>query len=96
MEESKLLRCITEESRRKILKFLGKEEKCVCEIVEHIGKEQSVVSHHLASLRKCGLVESRQDGKKVMYKVTHPSIVEFLSKGEELAKSLEDQIGECD
>jgi ArsR family transcriptional regulator len=96
MDESKFLRCITEESRRNILKFLGKEEKCVCEIVEHIGKEQSVVSHHLASLRKCGLVQTRQDGKRVMYKVSHPEIVDFLSKGEELANSIEDDVGECE
>ena len=96
MEESKFLRCITEESRRNILKFLGNSEKCVCEIVNHIQKEQSVVSHHLASLRKCGLVQSRQDGKKVMYKVSHPKIIEFLTNGEELANDIEYQTGECE
>jgi ArsR family transcriptional regulator len=96
MDESKFLRCIIEENRRNILKFLGNEEKCVCEIVEHLEKEQSVVSHHLASLRKCGLVLSRQDGKKVMYKVSHPMIMEFLKNGEELAKTLDDEVGECD
>jgi ArsR family transcriptional regulator len=96
MDESKFLRCVTEESRRNILKFLGKEEKCVCEIVEYLGKEQSVISHHLASLRKCGLVQSRQDGKKVMYKVTHPGIIEFLANGEELAKAIVCETTECD
>ena len=94
MDESRFLMCITEENRRNILKFLGNEEKCVCEIVAHIGKEQSVISHHLASLRKCGLVQIRKDGKRVMYRVSHPEIVGFLSKGEELAKCLADQVGE--
>ncbi|UCE39156.1 MAG: winged helix-turn-helix transcriptional regulator [Thermoplasmata archaeon] len=96
MDESKFLRCITEDSRRKILKFLGKEEKCVCEIVEFLKKEQSVVSHHLASLRKCNLVQSRQDGKKVMYKVTNFEIIEFLRKGEELSETIENMEGECE
>lgn len=96
MDESKFLRCITEESRRNILKFLGGEEKCVCEIVEHLKKEQSVVSHHLASLKKCGLVLNRQNGKRVMYRISHPKIMEFLENGEELARTLEDQVGECD
>lgn len=96
LDESKFLRCITEESRRNILKFLGDEEKCVCEIVEFIGKEQSVVSHHLASLRSCGIVQSRQDGKKVMYSVTNPELIGFLKKGEELAKVIEDREGECE
>jgi DNA-binding transcriptional ArsR family regulator len=96
MDESKFLRCITEESRRNILKFLGNSEKCVCEIVDFLGKEQSVVSHHLASLRSCGLVTSRQKGKKMMYRVSNPKIVQFLKKGEELAKRLEDKKEECE
>ena len=95
LEESKFLRCITEESRRTIIKFLGNEEKCVCEIVAFMGKEQSVVSHHLASLRKCGIVKSRQDGKRMMYKITNPEIFEYIKMGEELAKAIKDMKGGC-
>ena len=47
MDESKFLSCVMEDTRRSILRFLGKDEKCVCEIVDSIGKEQSVVSHHI-------------------------------------------------
>lgn len=96
MDETKFLRCITEESRRNILKFLGNSEKCVCEIVEFLNKEQSVVSHHLASLRSCGLVTTRQKGKKIMYRVSNPKIVQFLRRGEELSNLLEDKKGECE
>jgi ArsR family transcriptional regulator len=96
VDESKFLRCITEESRRNILKFLGTEEKCVCEIVEFMGKEQSVISHHLASLRKCGLVRSHQVGKKVLYQVTDPKLIEFLRRGEDLAKTIANEKGECE
>ncbi|UCG69199.1 MAG: helix-turn-helix transcriptional regulator [Thermoplasmata archaeon] len=96
MDESKFLRCITEDSRRSILKFLGKDERCVCEIVEFLKKEQSVVSHHLASLRKCGIVQSRQDGKRVLYKITDPEIIEFLKKGEKLAKMIVENEGESE
>ncbi len=95
MDESKFLRCVMEDTRRSILKFLGKEEKCVCEIVDYTGKEQSVVSHHLASLRRCGLVQSRQDGKKVMYKVTNPELIDFLVRGEALARIIQDTGSEC-
>jgi ArsR family transcriptional regulator len=96
MDESKFLRCVMEDTRRNILKFLGKDEKCVCEIVDFIGKEQSVVSHHLASLRKCGLVQSRQDGKRVMYKVTHTDLIDFLLRGESLAQRIQDTGTECE
>jgi ArsR family transcriptional regulator len=85
-----------EDTRRSILKFLGKDEKCVCDIVDFIGKEQSVVSHHLASLRMCGLVQSRQDGKNVMYKVTNPELIDFLLRGEDLAKTIQDCETECE
>ena len=96
MDESKFLKCVMEDTRRNILKFLGKDEKCVCEIVDFIGKEQSVVSHHLAALRKCGLVQSRQDGKRMMYKVTHPDLIDFLQRGERLAKTVQDTGTECE
>jgi DNA-binding transcriptional ArsR family regulator len=61
-----------------------------------MGKEQSVISHHLASLRKCGLVKSRQVGKRVLYQVTDPKLIEFLKRGEELAKTIVDGKGECE
>jgi ArsR family transcriptional regulator len=94
LDESKFLRCITEDSRRSILKFLGNEEKCVCEIVEFIAKEQSVVSHHLALLRRCGIVTSRQDGKRVLYKIINPELTEFLLRGERLAEIIVEEKGE--
>ncbi|UCE73181.1 MAG: helix-turn-helix transcriptional regulator [Methanomassiliicoccales archaeon] len=94
MDESRFLRCITEDTRRNILRFLGNEEKCVCEIVEFIDKEQSVVSHHLALLRNCGIVQCRQDGKRVLYRITNPDLTEFLKRGKELAKSIENE--ECE
>ena len=43
-----------------------------------------------------GLVESRQEGKRMLYKVTNPGITEFLIKGGELAKIIKDKEGECE
>ena len=34
---------------------------CVCEIEDSTGLSQSLVSNHLAALRRAGLVESRRD-----------------------------------
>ena len=67
MKTDKFLKCIADNNRRNILKFLDTKEKCVCEIINHLGLEQSLVSHHLQKLKDCGLVKCRQDGKNIYY-----------------------------
>lgn len=85
-EEIKLLKCIGNEIRYKILKSLEEEEKCVCEIEEELDREQSLISHHLQSLKECGLIQKRQEGRRVMYNLTNPSISDFLKKVEKLSQ----------
>ena len=45
-------------------------ELCVCDLAWISGRAQNLVSHHLRALRSRGLVESRRDGKLVMYSLT--------------------------
>jgi DNA-binding transcriptional ArsR family regulator len=46
------------------------EELCVCDLAWIAGRSQSLVSHHLRTLRMHGLVESRRDAKMVMYSLS--------------------------
>lgn len=46
------------------------DELCVCDLAWIIGSSQGLVSHHLRQLRAAELVESRKDGKLVMYRLT--------------------------
>lgn len=46
------------------------EELCVCDLAWIAGRSQNLVSHHLRALRSHGLVDSRRDGKMVMYSLT--------------------------
>jgi len=55
------LRLLGEENRLRIFSLLAKTELCVCEIEDLLGLSQSLVSNHLATLRRAGLVESRRD-----------------------------------
>ena len=55
------LRLLAEENRLRIFALLTKGEFCVCEIEDATGLSQSLVSNHLAVLRRAGLVESRRD-----------------------------------
>lgn len=58
----RLLKLIANENKFKIILHLAQGEECVCDIGEKLGIEQSLVSHHLNSLRKAGLINDRKIG----------------------------------
>jgi ArsR family transcriptional regulator, lead/cadmium/zinc/bismuth-responsive transcriptional repressor len=45
-------------------------ELCVCDLSWIVARSQALVSHHVRSLRAAGLVQSRREGKMVMYSLT--------------------------
>lgn len=95
MTEERFLKCIVDTNRRRILTVLGNSEMCVTDLVQNTNMEQSLVSHHLASLRTCGLVESRKDGKNVLYKVSSPKITDLLNRIRDVSQSVS-LMGQCD
>ena len=56
-----LLKALADETRLRIFASLTKTELCVCEIEDILDLPQSLVSNHLAILRRAGLVASRRD-----------------------------------
>jgi DNA-binding transcriptional ArsR family regulator len=58
-----LLRALADETRLKIFALLTQEELCVCEIEDTLELSQSLVSNHLAVLRRAGLVKARRDAE---------------------------------
>lgn len=58
----KLLKLVANENKFKIILLLAQGEACVCDIGEKLGIEQSLVSHHLNSLREAGLISDRKIG----------------------------------
>ncbi|MDF9409692.1 metalloregulator ArsR/SmtB family transcription factor [Pelotomaculum isophthalicicum JI] len=85
--EAEFLKALAHPTRIRIIKHLMNSERCVCEFTEDLDVEQSNMSQHLAILRKQGIVSSRKDGMKVMYKVNHPQIFEILQLIEEVLVS---------
>jgi len=83
-----LLRCVAEETRLKILLTLRDGDLCVCDIVRKLKMEQSLISHHLQALRKCGLTTSVRKGRKIRYRLAGPHIAELLEKIDEVASKL--------
>ena len=75
-----------------IVEFLQQGEKCVCEIVDHVGTETPNVSKHLSVLARAGVVAHRRDGLKMMYRLAMPCAVDFARCVEGVViKRLEEQ-----
>ena len=83
-----LLKCLSDETRFKILLVLKDDERCVCDIIKELKVEQSLISHHLRALRRCGLVMSVREGRKIRYKLADQSIAELLTKVGEASSKL--------
>ena len=66
-EMSLLFSMYADSTRLKILNALFVEELCVTELVELLEMSQTVISHHLSTLKKTKLVRSRKKGKNVYY-----------------------------
>ena len=61
---------LAQESRRRILDLLVEGERPVGELVEALSLSQPAVSKHLKVLRDAGLVESRVDAQRRLYRVS--------------------------
>jgi ArsR family transcriptional regulator len=55
-------------TRLRILKMLAERgEVCVCVFVDELGMGQSAVSHHMAALKRSGLLNARREGQWIHY-----------------------------
>jgi ArsR family transcriptional regulator len=57
------LKALADETRLRIFTLLTRQELCVCEIEDMLNLSQSLVSNHLAVLRRAGLVKARRDAE---------------------------------
>jgi DNA-binding transcriptional ArsR family regulator len=76
--KAKIFNALADPTRLEILEFLRTSEKCVCEIIPHVGLIQPVVSRHLRILKDCGLVRDRKDGNRRLYSITDRRIFEII------------------
>ena len=68
------LRVLADPTRLAVLEALIGGAKHVGSLQKQLGVEQSLLSHHLQTLREAGLVEAERDGKSVLYRIA-PSVV---------------------
>src|SRR4051794_4890547 len=67
------LRALADEDRLRIVQALRGGQKHVTQLAEGLGEEIANVSHHLKILRQCGLVQTRRQGRFIVYSL-HPEV----------------------
>src|SRR5712692_4807863 len=76
-DASELLTAIAHEKRLALLQLLLQRELCVCELQSTFGWSQPLISHHLAILRKAGLIQDRRDAQWVYYSLSSERLAEL-------------------
>lgn len=69
--------------RLHLLWILSTDEVDVTTLVTAVGGTKAGISQHLAKLRLAGWVDSRRDGRRLLYRVTDPHIVTLVHQAVE-------------
>jgi ArsR family transcriptional regulator, arsenate/arsenite/antimonite-responsive transcriptional repressor len=74
---------LSEPLRVQALELLRNQEMCVCDLCEALNVSQSKLSFHLKTLREAELVQSRQAGRWIYYRLNLAQFIaleQFLSE----------------
>ncbi|MBP7166355.1 MAG: winged helix-turn-helix transcriptional regulator [Bacteroidia bacterium] len=73
------LKVIAHPTRLEIISLLeAKRELTVSQICTKLEIEQSLVSHHLASMRTKGVLQANRDGINISYSILDPKVLEII------------------
>jgi len=84
---SRVFKALGDEKRLSILRVIGNQEMCVCEVMAALNLTQPTASHHLGILERAGLVRERREGRWVFYSVTSPKVASLLETAGEVFSS---------
>ena len=92
---AKFFRGLADSSRLALLQALRDGERTVSELVAATRLSQSNASGHLACLRECGLVESRQEWRHVYYRLAGPHVEQLLADADLVLEQVAERIEAC-
>jgi DNA-binding transcriptional ArsR family regulator len=75
---ARALKALAHADRLAVVRFLADGERCVCEIQEVMGSQLPTVSRHLKLMVDAGILESRRDGQKILYRLKTPCVADFI------------------
>ncbi|MEU6187632.1 metalloregulator ArsR/SmtB family transcription factor [Nocardia sp. NPDC047038] len=76
---------LSDPTRLHILWILADGEADVTALTEAVGASRTAVSQHLAKLRFTGLVDTRREGRRIIYRVRDGHLTRLVREGLNLA-----------
>ena len=76
---AEVLKTLAHPVRILIVDELSRGERCACEILPRAGVDVSVLSRHIAQLRRAGIVSERRDGVRRILTLECPCILQALT-----------------
>jgi DNA-binding transcriptional ArsR family regulator/rhodanese-related sulfurtransferase len=83
---AELARPLGHAHRLELLEHFGQGERSVEALSQRTGLTLANASRHLQSLRRCGLVRSRRNGKRIIYSLTEGPLLDALAGLHRLAE----------
>lgn len=94
--KAELIHGFSNKTRLQILESIKHEEKTVSQIIDEVEGNQSSVSQHLACLRGCGIIVSRQEGKYVYYTIRNEQILQLLMMFDDVLLEVQNDMKTCE
>ena len=70
VDAAEIFQQLSDSTRIRLLSMLALEDMCVCEMADILNMSQPAVSHHLRTLRQCGVVRYKKMGKRAVYSIS--------------------------
>ncbi|MFE2999329.1 ArsR/SmtB family transcription factor [Nocardia sp. NPDC059246] len=74
-------RMLSDPTRLHILWILASDEADVTALTEACGASRTAVSQHLAKLRFSGLVDTRREGRRIIYRIRDGHLARLVREG---------------
>ena len=81
---SSVFKALADPTRRQVLQLLRQGPKSAGELADHFPVSKPTMSAHFAVLREAGLVDSRKQGKAVIYRLKMSVLEEALMEFSQL------------
>ncbi|RAP76774.1 ArsR/SmtB family transcription factor [Paenibacillus montanisoli] len=94
--KAKFIRGFSDKTRLQILESIKNKEKTVSQIVDDLNGNQSNISQHLACLKGCGIIVSRQEGKYIYYSLRNAEIAQLMDIMETVFVQVEEEVAACE
>jgi ArsR family transcriptional regulator, cadmium/lead-responsive transcriptional repressor len=95
VSQTRLFRALADPARLAILEALRTGELTAGEVATAVQLTPSTASRHLACLKSCGLVESRQEWRYVYYRIASTSTSSLLKAADRVLEDVAEAMAVC-